>query len=168
MTQHNKSKHWTPCCNKTTSWHDWKIAESDVKPEQTTKTTQGMCSLYWSFSSYKPDAEVWSTCFVHLSPSGSWDSRFESLLRYIIYHLTERDTRRLTCHVSDVRDRVRNQGQDNLTNINTGSGVGRIMCKRQQWMYKSEQRYINENLLTRNARACTHTAFLWLFSRDYK
>ena len=46
-----------------------------------------------------------------------------------------------------------------VTYINTGSGVRRIIFKRQQYMYKSEQRYINENLLTQNARARTHTAF---------
>ena len=51
-----------------------------------------------------------------------------------------------------------------MTNINTGSGVRRIIFKRQQCKHKSEQRYINENLLTRNARARTHTAFPWLFS----
>ena len=83
------------------------------------------------------------------------------------YHLTERDTRRLTCSASDVQDRERNRGQDNVTNINTGSGVRRIIFKRQQCMYKSEQRYINENLFIRNARARTHTAFLSLFSIDY-
>ena len=51
--------------------------------------------------------------------------------------------------------------------INTGSDVRRIICKRQRCMYKSEQRYINENLLTWNARARKHTAFRWLFSRAY-
>ena len=35
--------------------------------------------------------------------------------------------------------------------INTGSRVRRIMFKRQQCMYKSEQRYINENLLPAHA-----------------
>ena len=59
----------------------------------------------------------------------------ESLLRHI-YHLTERDTRMLTCIASYVGDRVRNRGQDNVTNINTGSGVGRIIFKRQQCMHK--------------------------------
>ena len=73
----------------------------------------------------------------------------------------------LTCIASDVRDRVRNRDQDNVTNINTGSGVRRIISKRRQCMYKSEQRYINESLLTRNALARTHTVFLWLLSRDY-
>ena len=158
----NKSKHWAPCRNQTPSWYDWKIVESDFKPQQTTITTQGMCSLYWSFSLYKPDAEVWSTCFVQLSASGSWDSGFESLLRHI-YHLTERDTRRLTCIASDVRDRERNRGKDNVTNINIGSGVRPIIFKRQQCTYKSEQRYINENLLTRNARTRTHTRHVFGF-----
>ena len=47
---------------------------------------------------------------------------------------------------------------------NTGSRVRRIIFKRQQCMYKSEQRYINENLLPAHA----HTRhFFWLFSRDY-
>ena len=73
----------------------------------------------------------------------------------------------LTCIASDVRDRVSNWDQDNVTNINTGSGVRRIIFKRQQCMYKSEQQYINESLLTRNALAHTHTVFLWLFSRDF-
>ena len=53
-----------------------------------------------------------------------------------------------------------------MTNINTVSGVRRIIFKRQQCMYKCEQRCISENLLTRNARARTHTAFCWLFARD--
>ena len=66
----------------------------------------------------------------------------------------------LTCNASDVRDRVRNRGQDLLTSINTGSGVRRIIFKRRQCMYKSEQRYINESFLTRNALARTHTVFL--------
>ena len=160
MTQPNKCEHWAPCRNQTPSWYNWKIVESDVTPEQTTTptTTQGMCSLFWSFSLYKPDSEVWSTCFVQLSASGSWGSGFESLLRHI-YHLTERDTSRLTCIASDIRDRVRNRDQDNETNINTGSGVRRIIFKRQQCIYKIEQRYINENLLTRNARASPHKAF---------
>ena len=39
--------------------------------------------------------------------------------------------------------------------INTGSGVRRIIFKRQQCMYKSEQWCINENLLTQNARLHT-------------
>ena len=156
VSQHNKSEHWAPCRNQIPSWYDWKIVESDVKPEQTITTTQWMCSLYWSFSSYKPDDEVWSTCFVQLSASGSWDTRIEFLLRHI-YHLTERDTRMLTCIASDVRDRVRNRDQDNVTNINTGSGVRRIIFKRRQCMYKSEQQYINESVLIRNALARTHT-----------
>ena len=46
---------------------------------------------------------------------------------YPVYHLTERHTRRLTYIASDVRDRVRNRGQDNVININTGSGVRRII-----------------------------------------
>ena len=97
--------------------------------------------------------------FVQLSASGSWDSGFESLLRQI-YHLTERDTRRLTCTASDVRDRVRNQGQDNVTNINTGSGVRRIIFKRQQCMYKSEHSIL--------IKICwpEMPAHIWLFSRD--
>ena len=73
-----------------------------------------------------------------------------------IFHLTERDTRMLICIASDVRDRVRNRSQDNVTNINTGSGVRRIILKRRQCKYKSEQRCINECLLTRNALAHTH------------
>ena len=73
----------------------------------------------------------------------------------------------LTCIASDVRDRVGNRGQDNVTNMNTGSGVRRIIFKRQICIYKSEQRYINETMLARNARERTHTALLWLFSRDY-
>ena len=34
-----KSEHWAPCCIQTPSWYDWKIVESDVKPEQTTTCT---------------------------------------------------------------------------------------------------------------------------------
>ena len=52
-----------------------------------------------------------------------------------------------------------------MTNINTGSGVRRILFKRQLCMYKSEQRYINENLLTRNARARTHGISLVILKR---
>ena len=89
---------------------------------------------------------------------------FESLLRHI-YYLTERDRRRHTCIVSDVQDRVRNRGHDNVTNIYTGSGVRRIIFKRQQYMHKSEQRYINENLFTRNARAHTHGMSLVILKR---
>ena len=100
-----------------------------------------------------------------LSPSVLRDREIVGLRH--IYHLTERDTRTLTCIASDVRDRVRNRGQDNVTNINTGSGVRRIIFKRRQCMYKSEQRCINESLLTRNALARTDTVCLWLFSRDY-
>ena len=73
----------------------------------------------------------------------------------------------LTFIASDVRDRGRNRRQDNVTNINTGSGVRRIIFKRRQCMYKSEKRCINESMLTRNALARTHTVLLWLFSRDY-
>ena len=94
VTQHNKSEHWASCRNQTPSWYDWKTVASNVKPEQT--TTQGMCSFYWSFSSYKPDAEIWSTCFVQLSASGSWNSAFESLLRHI-YHLTKTHLHCIRC-----------------------------------------------------------------------
>ena len=73
----------------------------------------------------------------------------------------------LTCIASDVQDRVRNRDQDNVTNMNTESGIRRIIFKRRQCMHKSDQRYINESLLTRNALARTYTVFLWLFSRDY-
>ena len=38
VRQHCKSGHWAPCRNQTLSWYDWKIVESDVKPEQTTTT----------------------------------------------------------------------------------------------------------------------------------
>ena len=52
-----------------------------------------------------------------------------------------------------------------MTNINTESGVRRIIFRRQQCMYKIEQRYINENVLTRNARARIHMAFLSFVSQ---
>ena len=35
LRQHYKSEHWAPCRNQTPSWYDWKIVESDVKPEYT-------------------------------------------------------------------------------------------------------------------------------------
>ena len=35
VRQHYKSEHWAPCHNQTPSWYDWKIVESDVKPEYT-------------------------------------------------------------------------------------------------------------------------------------
>ena len=38
VRQHYKSEHWAPCRNQTLLWYDWKIVESDVKPEQTTTT----------------------------------------------------------------------------------------------------------------------------------
>ena len=90
--------------------------------------------------------------FVQLSASGSWDSGFESLLRHI-YHLTERDTRRLTCTASDGRDKGTG-GQDNVTNINSVSGVRRIIC---------EQRYINENVLTPKC-PCMHPQHFFGYS----
>ena len=39
LRQHYKSERWASCRNQTPSWFDWKIVESDVKPEQTTTTT---------------------------------------------------------------------------------------------------------------------------------
>ena len=99
-----------------------------------------------------------------LSPSVLRDPEIVGLRH--IYHLTERDRRMLTCIASDVRDRVRNRGQDNVTNINTGSGVRRIIFKRRQYMYKSEQRCINESLLTRNALARTHTQYFFGYSQE--
>ena len=134
MTQHNKNEHWAPCRNQTPTWYDWKIVESDVKPEQTTTTTQGIVH-YTGHSSHTNQMLRFDPRFVQLSALGSWDSGFESLLRHT-YHLTERDTRMLTCIASDVRDGVRNRSQDNVTNINTGSGVRRKIFKRQQCMYK--------------------------------
>ena len=35
MRQQYKNEHWASCHNQTSSWYDWKIVESDVKPEQT-------------------------------------------------------------------------------------------------------------------------------------
>ena len=35
VRQHYKIEHWAPCRNQTLSWYDWKIVESDVKPEYT-------------------------------------------------------------------------------------------------------------------------------------
>ena len=84
---------------------------------------------------------------------------------YYILLYRERHTRRLTCIASDVRDRARNWGQGNVTNIYTGSSARRIIFKRPQCMYKSEQRYINENLLTRNARGHTNGMSLVILKR---
>ena len=42
-----KSEHWAPCRNQTLSWYDWKVVESEVKPEQTTTTT------FWSWFRYR-------------------------------------------------------------------------------------------------------------------
>ena len=39
MRQHYKSEHWAPWNNQTPSWYDWKIVESDFKPEQITTTS---------------------------------------------------------------------------------------------------------------------------------
>ena len=52
-----------------------------------------------------------------------------------------------------------------MTNINTGSGDMHIILKRQQCMYKSEQRHINENVLTLNSRAHTHGISLVILKR---
>ena len=98
------------------------------------------CAHYSGHSRHTNQTLRFYPRLVQVSASGPWNSGFESLLRHI-YHLTERDTRRLTCTASDLRDRVRNRGQDNVTNINTGSGVRLIIFKRQQCMYKSEQWY---------------------------
>ena len=49
-----------------------------------------------------------------------------------------------------------------LCHINTGSGVRRIIFKRQQCMYKSEQRYINEKLLPAHA----HTRHFFGYSQE--
>ena len=81
------------------------------------------------------DPHVWSSSVLRAREI----VEFESLLRHM-YHFTERHTKRLTCIASDLRDSVRNRGQANVTNINTGSGVRCIIFKRQQRMYKSEQR----------------------------
>ena len=44
MRQHYKCEHWAPCRNHTPSWYDWKIVESDVKPEFThTHTHINIC-----------------------------------------------------------------------------------------------------------------------------
>ena len=142
-----------------------KLLKATLNPNKQQQQHKG-CAHYTGHFRYTNQTMRFDPRFVQLSASGSRDSGFESLLRHI-HHLTERDTRRLTCRASDVRDRVRNRGQDNVTNINTGSGVRRIIFKRRQCICKSEQRYINENLLTRNARARAHTAFLGLFSRHY-
>ena len=48
---------------------------------------------------------------------------------------------------------------------NTGSGVRRIIFKRRQCMYKSEQWCINESMLTRNALARTHGISLAILKR---
>ena len=55
-----KNEHWAPCRNQTLSWYDWKIVESDVKPEQTT-TTKIILKyppylLHWLFSHLVHDA----------------------------------------------------------------------------------------------------------------
>ena len=39
VRQHYKSEHWARCRNQTPPWYDWKIVESDAKPEQTKKQT---------------------------------------------------------------------------------------------------------------------------------
>ena len=46
VRQRFKSEHWAPCRNQTPSWYDWKLVESDVKPEHTTTTF-----LLWFVSS---------------------------------------------------------------------------------------------------------------------
>ena len=75
----------------------------------------------------------------------------------------ETHTRRLTCIASDVWDRVRSRGQDNVTNINDGSGARRIIFKRQQCMDKSEPWTILMKICWPEMPARTHTVCLWLF-----
>ena len=48
----------------------------------------------------------------------------------------QRDVIRLTCIASDVRYRVRSRGQNNVINISIGSGVRRVIIRRQQYSSK--------------------------------
>ena len=108
--------------------HYWKRRKTRNKQQQQHK----WCAHYTSHSRHTNQTLRFDPCLVQLGASWSLDSGVESLLKYI-YHLTERDT--LALH----QIYVKNRGQDNVTNINTGSGVRRIIFKRQQCMYKSEQ-----------------------------
>ena len=37
VRQHYKSEHWAPWHNQTPLWYDWKIVESDIKPDWSTQ-----------------------------------------------------------------------------------------------------------------------------------
>ena len=53
-----------------------------------------------------------------------------------------------------------------MINISTGSDVWRKIINRQQYIYKSELRFLNENLLTRNTRARIYTQHLFGCSQE--
>ena len=73
VRQHYKTEHWAPCLNQTPSWYDWKIVESDVKPEYThTHTTNGMCTqqrLRSSWASSQSDQSLLCIHWVAKDPS---------------------------------------------------------------------------------------------------
>ena len=48
VRQHYKCEHWASCRNQTPSWYDWKIVESDVKPEYTHTHTLHL-GTSWTF-----------------------------------------------------------------------------------------------------------------------
>ena len=65
VRQHYKSEHWAPCCNQTPSWYDWKIVESDVKPEYTHtltgKSDMIKVGIWWLFRNlHKKICSGWS------------------------------------------------------------------------------------------------------------
>ena len=53
-----------------------------------------------------------------------------------------------------------------MTNINTGSGIRRIILKIQQCMYKSEKRYINENLCPEMPAHASNLRHLFGYSQE--
>ena len=76
MRQHYKSEHWAPCRNQTPSWYDWKIVESDVKPEYTHTHTLWRCyKLYihvQSFNIAKTFLLLSKLCFKTMRHSDSF------------------------------------------------------------------------------------------------
>ena len=99
MRRHYKSEHWAPCCNQTLLWYDWKIVESDVKPEKTTTTSglwvwpdiwpQNKCRSLWPIIHgpvilpYILKTDVWTSNFGIMN---QYDQRFD--LKISVGHVT--------------------------------------------------------------------------------
>ena len=62
-----KSEHWAPCRNQTPSWYDWKIVESDVKPEYTHTRMPSEHVFHWKTYNNDKLFKPWGK--VHLYPA---------------------------------------------------------------------------------------------------